>query len=247
MANISTRLRVETGDQVLIGGFIISGTESKNVIVRAIGPSLPLAGTLADPTLDLHSDTALLASNDDWRSDQEAEIIASGFQPRDDKESAIIMTLTPGTYTAIVKGVNDATGQALVEVYDLDSATDSTLANISTRGFVQTDDDVLIGGFIFLGGDYPVALVRAIGPSLPVSGALADPMLELHDTNGQTIVSNDDWRSNQESAIISTGLAPTSDAESAILAFLSPGPYTVIVRGKDNSTGLALVEVYQLQ
>jgi hypothetical protein len=247
LGNISTRTLVETGDEVLIGGFIVTGTQPKKVIVRAIGPSLPLTGVLFNPFLELHdSSGAIIVSNDNWRTDQEQEIIATGLAPSNDNESAIVMTLDPGSYTAIVRGANNGTGIALVEVYDLDQSVDSKLANISTRGLVQTGNNVLIGGFIVLGDNAANALLRAIGPSLPVAGSLADPTLELHDSNGTIITSNDDWRSDQESEILATGIPPANDAESAILATLSPGSYTAIVRGANNTTGLALVEVYQL-
>ena len=247
LGNISTRTLVETGDKVLIGGFIIAGTQPKKVIVRAIGPSLPLTGVLINPLLELHdSSGAILVSNDNWRTDQEQEIIATGLAPSNDNESAIVMTLDPGSYTAIVRGVNDGTGIALVEVYDLEQLVDSKLANISTRGLVETEDNVLIGGFIVLGDNAASALLRAIGPSLPVAGSLTDPTLELHDSNGTTLTSNDNWRSDQESEILATGLPPTNDAESAILTTLAPGSYTAIVRGANNTTGIALVEVYQL-
>ena len=246
--NISTRLRVETGDNVLIGGFIITGTQSKKVMVRAIGPSLPLAGVLADPTLELHDGTGtLITSNDNWMdAPNRQEIIDSTIAPTNDFESAILLSLDPGLYTAIVRGVNNTTGIGLVEAFDLDLAADSILANISTRGLVQTGDDVMIGGFIILGSAAQEVLVRAIGPSLPVAGALADPILELHDKNGATIATNDNWKSTQKAAIIATTIPPTEDAESAILATLTPDAYTAIVRGKNNTTGVALVEAYQL-
>jgi len=247
LGNISTRTLVETGDKVLIGGFIVTGTQPKKVIVRAIGPSLPLTGVLPNPFLELHdSSGALIVSNDNWRTDQEQEIIATGLAPSNDNESAIVMTLDPGSYTAIVRGAIGGSGIALVEVYDLDQLVDSKLANISTRGLVETGDNVLIGGFIVLGDNAASALLRAIGPSLPLTGSLADPTLELHDSNGATLTSNDDWRSDQESEILATGLPPTNDAESAILTTLAPGSYTAIVRGANNTTGIALVEVYQL-
>jgi hypothetical protein len=246
--NISTRLRVETGDNVLIGGFIITGSQAKKVMVRAIGPSLPLAGLLANPTLELHGGTgALISSNDNWMdAPNKQEIIDSTIPPTNDLESAILMSLDPGLYTAIVRGVNDTTGIALVEAYDLDLGADSILANISTRGLVQTDDNVMIGGIIILGTDAQEVLLRAIGPSLPLTGALADPTLELHDKDGVIIASNDDWKSDQEAEIMATGIPPTDDAESAILMTLTPDAYTAIVRGKDNTTGVALVEAYQL-
>ena len=248
LGNISTRLRVETGDNVLIGGFIITGTQPKKVMVRAIGPSLPLAGVLADPTLELHDGAGtLIASNDNWMdAPNKQEIIDSTISPTNDLESAILMTLEPGLYTAIVHGVNNTTGIGLVEVYDLDLAADSILANISTRGLVQTGDDVMIGGIIILGTDPQEVLLRAIGPSLPVAGALADPTLELHDKDGVIIASNNNWRSDQEADIIATTIPPTDDAESAILMTLVPDAYTAIVRGKDDTTGIALVEAYQL-
>ena len=247
LANISTRLRVETSDNVLIGGFIITGTQPKRVIVRAIGPSLPLPGALADPVLELHdSSGGLIASNDNWRSDHEAEIIATGIPPTNDLESAIVATLPANSsaYTAIVRGVNNGTGIGLVEAYDLDRTVDSKLANISTRGLVQTDDNVLIAGTIVLGQTSQNVIVRAIGPSLNLPGELADPTLELRDGNGGLIRSNDNWRSDQEAEIIATGIPPTNDLESAIVATLpaSGASYTAIVRGVNGTTGVAVVE-----
>ncbi len=247
LGNISTRGFVGTGDNVLIGGFIVTGTQSKEVIVRAIGPSLPISGALANPYLELHDSTgAVIASNDNWRSTQAAAIIATGIPPSNDNESAIVMTLEPAAYTAIVSGVNNTTGLGLVEVYDLNTAAASKLANISTRGLVQTDNNVLIGGFIVLGSDPANLIVRSLGPSLPLSGTLANPTLELYDADGNSLAYNDGWKSTQEAQIEATGLAPTLDAESAILSTLPPAAYTAIVRGANNTTGLALVEVYQL-
>ena len=262
LLNISTRADVLTGDNVAIGGFIITGTKDKKVIVRAIGPSLtvaasptpaPLPGRLANPTLALHDQNqALIVSNDDWRETQETEIEATGLAPSDNFESAIVRTLAPGTYTAIMRGKNDTTGIGLVEIYDLSPNSDSQLANISTRGFVEAGDNVLIGGII-LGPDNSSSanvIVRAIGPSMSVSGVagpLQDPTLELHDGNGALITSNDDWADTQQSEIEATGLAPTNNSESAILLPLSPGMYTAIVRGANNTTGIGLVEIYNLQ
>ncbi len=246
LANLSSRLRVESGDGGLIGGFIITGSAPKKVLLRAIGPSLPLSGTLADPTLELHSVNALIASNNNWRSDQAAEIIATGIPPKNDKESAIVATLDPGAYTAIVQGSAGGSGIALVELYDLDQGSDSTFANISTRGLVGTEDNVLIGGVIILGGESGRILTRALGPSLPVNGALADPTLELYDGNGTLIASNDNWRDAQQTDITAAGLPPRRDAESAILSTLPPGAYSTIVRGKNGTTGVALVEIYRL-
>ncbi len=248
LANISTRLRVETGDNVLIGGFIITGTQPKKVIVRALGPSLPVAGKLANPTLELFGPSGLITANDNWMdAPNKQEIIASTVPPPNNLESAILMPLAPNAYTTIVRGVNNTTGVGLVEIYDLDSTADSTLANISTRGLVQTGDDVLIGGFIVLGTEPQRVIVRAIGPSLPVAGKLADPTLELHNPDGSILASNDNWRTTQESEIMETGLAPSDDLESAIVATLSPEAYTAIVRGKNSTTGVTLVEVYRLE
>lgn len=248
LGNISTRTAVETGDNVLIGGFIITGNETKTVLVRAIGPSLPLPGALADPTLDLfNSSGQLIVSNDNWMDAPNRQaIIDTMIPPSNDLESAILMDLSPGAYTAIVRGANDTTGVALVEAYDLASAADSTLANISTRGLVQTADNVMIGGFIMLGTNAEQVLVRAIGPSLPLGGTLADPMLELHDANGALLASNDNWRDTQEADIAATGLPPSNDLESAIVETLAPNLYTAIVRGANGTTGVALIEIYNL-
>ena len=261
--NISTRLAVQTGDNVLIAGFIITGEDPRDVLLRAIGPSLAgpdVAGALVDPTLELHDSTgALLATNNDWRvtqlggvitGDQEAAIEATTIAPTDDLESAIIATLAPGNYTAVVRGTNDGTGIGLAEVYDLNQATPSKLANISTRGFVDTGENVMIGGFIVRpgGGTDTNVLVRAIGPSLgsTVANLLADPTLELHDGSGALVAANDNWKDTQQAEIEATGIAPTNDAESALVALLAPGSYTVIVRGSGDTTGVALVEVYSL-
>ena len=254
--NISTRLAVETGDNVLIGGFIITGTQPKKIIVRAIGPSLPLAGALANPVLELHGPGAFATiTNDDWRTGgQEADIIATTIPPSNDLESAIVATLPANNavYTAIVRGVDNGTGIGLVDAYDLDQTVDSKLANISTRGLVQTGDNVLIGGFI-VGPDSNDAssiVVRAIGPSLApgVANPLQDPTLELRNDSGTLIASNDNWMdSSNKQTIIDYGLAPTNDNESALLAIPAPGNFTAIVHGKNNTTGVAVVEAYVLQ
>lgn len=248
LANISTRAVVGTGANVLIGGFIITGTEAKQVIVRAIGPSLSLPGKMLDPTLELHDGSGgLIRFNDNWgQSENSAAIANSGVAPTDPAESAILMSLAPGSYTAVVSGMNQSGGVAVVEVYDLDAAADSKLANISTRALVQTGDSVLIGGLIVVGQSSADVIVRAIGPSLPFPGAMADPTLELRDASGTVVGSNDDWRSTQQSAITATGVAPTRDAESAIVISFAPGAYTAIVRGANGTTGVAVVEVYQL-
>jgi len=252
--NISTRLNVLAGDNVAIAGFIITGTSPKKVLVRGIGPSLASAdvvGFLTDPTLELHAGSTIIASNDDWRSAQEAEIQATTIPPPDDRESAVVATLDPGAYTAILAGKDNGTGVGLVEIYDLDEPILSKLANLSTRGFVNSGDNVMIGGFIIGGisGGSSTMLVRAIGPSLTaldVAGALQDPSLEIHDSSGTIIASNDNWRDWQASEIEATGLAPTDDRESAIVMVLPSGGYTTIVRGLDNSVGVGLVEAYNV-
>lgn len=251
--NISTRMVVETGDNVLIGGFIIYGTGQKTVALRALGPSLPVQGTLSDPVLELHDGTgALIASNDNWRTSQQAAIIAAGLAPGDDRDSALITTLGTGGYTVIVRGANNATGVAIVEVYDLDSGTRTArLANISTRGHVLIDDNVMIGGFIVLGDVPKRVIMRARGPSLnlsgaPLSGRLMDPTLDLHDGNGALMATNDNWRSTQQAEIAASTLMPTDDHEPAIVATLPPGNYTAITRGAGNTTGIALIEIYDL-
>jgi hypothetical protein len=248
--NISTRLRVETGNNILIGGFIVTGTQPKRVIVRAIGPSLSsfFSGVLTDPVLELRDSGALIRSNDNWRSDQEAEIIATTIPPSNDLESAIVATLPANNsaYTAIVRGVNDISGIGVVEAYDLDQTVDSKLANISTRGLVQTGNNILIGGLIVSGQGPRKVLVRAIGPSLPVTGELGDPMLELRDANGGLIAANDNWRSDQHVEILATTIPPAHNLESAILQDLTPGSYTAIVRGAGDTSGIAVVEAYAL-
>ena len=257
--NIATRISVGTGDNVLIAGFIITGNAPKKVVIRAIAPSLkvngvPLPGAMQDPILELHQPAGLLGTNDNWRDTQENEIISTGIPPTDERESAILAYLNPGNYTAVVRGKDNATGIAVVEVYDLgtaslDSSSNAKLAQISTRGTVLGGDNVMIGGFIITQVATKV-IVRAIGPSLSAFGvgnALQDPTLELHDGSGATIMSNDDWRTTQEQQIIDTTVPPKDDRESAIVATLSPGAYTAIVRGKGDKTGVALVEVYGLQ
>jgi hypothetical protein len=248
LANIATRALVGTGANVLIGGFIVTGTQSKAVIVRGIGPSLPLPDKLLDPTLELHNASgATIGLNDDWgQSANSAAIAASGFAPANENESAILTNLAPGSYTVILSGANQTSGTAVVEVYDLDTAADSKLANISTRASVQTGDNILIGGLIVVGTSAADVIVRAIGPSLPVPGAIADPTLELRDASGTLLASNDNWRSTQQTEIVNTGVAPTSDAESAIVISFLPGSYTAIVRGANGTTGVAVVETYQL-
>jgi hypothetical protein len=255
LRNISTRAFVQTGDRVEIGGFIITGSGTKRVLIRAIGPSLSglgIGGTLADPTLELrNASNALITSNDNWTDSPDAAAIqATGIPPSNNFESAIIRTLNPGSYTAIVAGKNGGTGIGLVEIYDVDDTLEPKLANIATRGFVETGDNVVIGGFIVGGGTgvNTRVVVRGIGPSLAgtVPTPLADPTLELRDANAVLLQSNDDWRSNQETEISGTGLAPSNNAEAAILATVTPGNYTAILRGKNDTTGTAVVEIYDI-
>jgi probable HAF family extracellular repeat protein len=253
LLNISTRMRVQTGENVLIGGFIITGTEPKKVIIRGIGPSLSsfFSGPLADPTLELRQGNTTIARNDNWK-EHEAEVVATTIPPRHDLESAIVTTLTPGNYTAILSDKNGESGVGVVEVYDLAQAANSKLANISSRGFVATDDSVMIGGLIVGGGSGVGSgrvLLRAIGPSLSgagITGALQDPNLELFDGSGTSIASNDDWKTTQRTEIEATTIPPTDDRESAIIATLLAGNYTAIVRGNNNTAGVAVVEAYNL-
>jgi hypothetical protein len=248
LANISTRLLVGTGDNVLIGGFIVSGTQTKKVLIRAIGPSLPLGGVLADPTLELYQGTTLLESNDNWMdSANKQAIIDSGAAPLNNLESAIVRSVAPGNYTAIERGVNNGTGIGVVEAYDLDTSANSKLANISTRGLVQTGDNVLFAGTIVVGQASQKVIIRALGPSTGVPGAMADPTLELHDGSGTLLETNDNWvDSPNKQAIIDSTIPPPNNLESAIVRILTPGNYTAIVRGVNNSTGIAVVEVYAL-
>lgn len=254
--NISTRLRVETGDNVMIGGFIITGNEPKKVALRGIGPSLGdlgLSDVLADPTLELRSsDGTLLLLNNNWQDDpaQAAQLTALGLALQDPNESGIVATLQPGAYTAILAGNTQTTGIGLVEIYDADLAAASQLGNISTRGFVRTADQVMIGGFILGGSDAGANVaVRGIGPSLGqfgLSNVLADPTLELRDGNGALLIANDDWQDDPASAgqLAAFGLAPEEPKESAIFATLPLGSFTAILAGKDGGVGLGLVELY---
>jgi hypothetical protein len=256
LANISARAQIGTGDNVLIAGFIIHGSASKRVVLRALGPSLqvngtPVPGRLQNPVLELHDKNgALIASNDDWATDPNADQVrAAGLAPPNSHEAALARTLAPDFYTAIVRGANNTTGIGLAEVYDLSTPPTSTVANISARGFVGTGDDVLIGAVIVTGLASQTVLFRGIGPDLGSAGvanALVDPTLELHDINGTIIASNDNWRSNQQVQIEATGLAPGDNRDAAILTRLQPGHYTAIVRGSGGTTGIALVEAYAL-
>ena len=246
---------MHSGGLVGIGGFIVRGNSPRKIVVRAIGPSLqsnnqPVNGRLADPTLELHDDSGLIASNDNWKDSQQSEIEATKLAPNDDRESAIVRTLAPGAYTGIVRGKDDSSGIALVEAYDVTDSDDGSLANISTRGSVETGDNVMIGGFIAGGQNGSTrVVVRGLGPSMRnrLLNTLADPFLELRDENGTQLASNDNWRDKQEADIQASGLAPGSDAESAILIDLAPGKYTALLRGQNGGTGIGLVEIYNLR
>ena len=258
LQNISSRAHVKVDNNVAIGGFIIQGNAPKKVIVRGLGPSLkndgaPIPGRLQDPTIDLYRNGVAvpIASNDNWKA-QEKAVRESGIPPSDNREAAIVRTLEPGAYTVVLRGKNRSTGIGLVEIYDLAPNSNSRLGNISTRAFIETGDNALIGGFIAgpsTAGGIPV-VVRALGPSLKgqIPQALNDPRVQVINANGTVVAQNDNWKSDQRAAIQKTGLAPSDDRESAILIpALSPGPYTAIVRGKGDSTGVGMVEVYGLE
>jgi hypothetical protein len=257
LGNISTRGVVGTGDNVMIGGFVLNGTGNKLVLLRAIGPSLSsppfnLANTLQDPRIALfNSSGGMIISNDNWADAPNAASIDASLRPSNGFESAILISLAPGTYTAIVSGANGGTGIGLIEVFDLDATVPTKLSNISTRGLVETGDNVMIGGFVVKGPDSDAVVVRAIGPSLAsapfnIANALQNPTLSLFNDQGVRIQFNDDWRNDQQADIIATGLQPSNDAESAIVTSLPPGNYTAIVNGANGSSGVALVEVYGL-
>ncbi len=254
LLNVATRLKVLSGDNVLIGGFIITGTEPKKVLILGIGPSLSqfFSGSLSDPTLELYQGNTLLQMNDDWKTDQQAEINATGLAPSNDLESAIVRTLDPGSYTAILRGKGDTTGIGVVQAYDLNQAANSKFGNIATRGFVDSGDNAMIGGFIIgpPSDGSTAVVVRAIGPSLTnfgVNGALPDPTVELHDGNGATLAFNDNWADDANHGSIPQSLQPGDPHESALYRVLPPGGYTAIMRGTGNSTGIGLIEVYNVQ
>jgi hypothetical protein len=255
LANLSTRVEVGSGDDASIAGFITRGGETKRMLIRGLGGSLVSRGitnSLADPVLELYDkDGVLLATNDNWKDNgNQQEIIDSGLAPTLDSESVILLRVPSDDagipYTALLRDANGTTGIGLVEVYDLDFGVGPNIQNISTRGHVNVGEGVLIGGTIVLGTNSQDVIVRALGPSLSVDGSLADPVLELYDENGMLIRSNDNWRSDQQAEIEATTLQPTLDSEAAIVATLLPAPYTAIVRGANDTVGVALVEIYGL-
>lgn len=238
---------------MLIGGVIVTGTNPKRVIIRAVGPSLAgvFEGALSDTTLELYQGDTLLAENDNWKDTQQAAVEATTIPPNHELESAIVYTLQPGFYTAVMSGKDRATGIGVIEVYDLDQEASSQLANIASRGFVEAGDNVMIGGLIVGGNGTENAriLLRAVGPSLGkagVAGALQDPTLELRDANGEVLRENDNWQDSQQAEVEATTIPPSDPAESAILASLPAGNYTAIVRGKNDSSGVGVVEVYNV-
>ena len=252
LLNISTRMRVDTGDNALIAGFIITGDSAKKVIIRGLGTSLGIDGALGDPTLELNTGNDSVV-NDDWRAGDEQAIQASGIPPASNLESAIVATLQPGGYTAILRGKGDTTGIGLLEVYDLDSGAPALLANISTRGIVQSGENVMIAGFILGAGDSGSRIVvRALGPSLGdagISNPLNDPTLQLVNADGTLVRDSDNWNADaaQAAELTTLGLAPRNGLESAIVTTLSPGAYTAVVADKGNGSGTGLVEVYNVQ
>lgn len=242
----------------MIGGFIITGNESKRVIIRGIGPSMTsvgVPGAISDPILRLFGPTGSpLAVNDNWQDTQQTEIAATGLSPQDSRESAVIATLSPAAYTASVADANGSTGVGLIEVYDLNSGANARLGNIATRGSVQTSENVMIAGFALGGSSINPAkvVVRALGPSLGQAGIanpLSNPTLQLFDNNGQIVASNDNWQdvTSQATQLQSLNLAPANPAESAIVATLPPGLYTAIEAGLGGGTGIGLIEVYAIQ
>jgi hypothetical protein len=239
----------------LIGGFIVTGTEPKTIALRALGPSLSSFGVsrvLRDPVLSVYNASrTLIATNDNWQSDPgQSEIEANGLAPANLLESATLQTLAPGAYTVIVRGKDPTPGTGLVELYDLSPQSNSTLKNMSTRGSVDTGDDVLISGFIVGDVESATVVVRALGPSLAshgVSGVLSDPTLTIYDSTGTAIATNDNWQDNVNAIDVQrNGLAPPNPSESALVLHLPTGTYTAIVRGADGGTGTALAEVYTL-
>lgn len=252
LVNVSTRARVETGDNVVIAGFVISGSGSKRVLVRTLGPSLAafgVTGPLADPNIEIKNAAGTtLATNDNWRSN-EAAVVASGFAPGSDLESAVVLDLAAGSYTAIVRGNGSAQGVAIVEVYDLDApGASARLVNLSTRATVGLDQNVMIAGIVVGAGQTKRVLVRSLGPTLAnfaVPNVLADPTIELR--SGDTLVAeNDNWQATQMTDITASGFAPPDAREPGLIVTLGPGSYTAIVRGKNATSGNAIVEIYEL-
>jgi hypothetical protein len=241
----------------MIAGVIITGNVNKPVVLRGLGPSLErfgLTDLLSDPVLDLRgSNGSLIFRNDDWKDSQQNQIQGTIYQPTDDRESVIVTSLPPAAYTATLSGKNQTTGIGVVEIYDNGQTANAQLANLSTRGFVQTQEKVMIGGFILGDNNAPTRIaIRGLGPSLMqfgISNTLTDPTLELHDANGTLVAANDDWQSDPVSAgqLTANGLAMSSPKESGIFISLLPGQFTAILAGKNGGVGIGLVEIYNLK
>jgi hypothetical protein len=266
VGNVATRLPAGTGDNALIEGFIVQGPigSTKKIMVRGLGPFLKPFGitdALPNPTLEIRdANNVIIARNNDWKvtevggiitGDQSEQISSSGLAPSDDLESAIIADLLPGNYTALVRGVGDTTGTAIVDAYDMGGNSPARLANIATRGLVQPGDKLMIAGFIIQNASVRAA-IRAIGPSLSAFGitnALPDTTLQLRDQNGAILLENDDWKTDptQKDELQSSGLQPSHDLEAALIMTIPPGQYTAQVRGKPEVSGIGVVEVYFLQ
>jgi hypothetical protein len=248
---------VDTGDNAMIAGFIVTGNSNKAIVLRGRGPSLAAFGIsdpLVDPMLELHAaNGSLITSNDDWKDSQRSQIEGTIYQPSEDRESVILATLAPTAYTTILTGKSNTAGVGIVEVFDNNQAVDSQLGQISTRGLVAGGNDVMIAGFILGGGQGPTHIaIRGIGPSLGqfgIANPLSDPTLELHDGNGATLIANDNWNDDPVSAgqLTAHGLALSNPKESGIFTLLPPGQFTAILAGKNGGTGIGIVEAYNLQ
>jgi DNA-binding beta-propeller fold protein YncE len=254
LANISTRGQVLTGDEVMIGGFVIGGSAPKTVAITATGPSLAPFGIsdyLANPTLTLvrSSDQAIIATNDDWQTDaNHAQLLASGFAPADSREAGLYVTLPPGAYTAIVQGAGGGTGVSVVGVFEV-GHPEIPLVNISTRGVVRSGEDVMIGGFI-VNGDMPKkVIITATGPSLAsfgINNFLANPKLTIVRSSDQAIVAtNDDWEADVNASQLSgTPFEPQNLLEAGLVLTLPPGAYTAVVSGSGGTTGISVIGVF---
>ena len=248
LGTLSTQGHVGTGVDVLISGFIITGSTPKRVLVRGLGPSLGASARLADPTLQLHAGGDLIFSNDNWRDSQEADIQASGHAPSSDAESGIIATLPPSSYTVVLRGVNNGTGVGKIDIIDIDTTTSARLVNMSARALVAAGENVLVGGFVINGPQSRKVIIRGIGPSFAsqIAGAMSNPTLQLRDSSGNLLVFNDNWEDTERDAIAETGVPPTQSRESAIVVILAPGSYSAELIGTCGGGGVALVEIYDL-
>lgn len=253
LVNLSTRLEVGSGDRVAIAGFVIQGDRDKPIVVRALGPTLGSFGVsnpLSRPKLRILNADGVEVTRGRTRAEgSDLGLYVRSLSPPDEQEPACATLLSTRAFTAIVESADGSSGVALLEVYDTDVGTTSRPVNLSTRGIVGRGDAAMIAGFV-VGGPTPKRLlIRALGPTLAgfgVSGALADPVIELRNSAGGIVATNDNWRASQQAEIAATPFAPANDAEPAIVATLAPGSYTAIVRGVGDTTGVGLVEVYEL-